>query len=400
MDFHFRDQKTDTNYNGFDNASQTASRSLINFLGNYLRIRSRQIRILSTYFVMFSGIIIVELKNLIVRNIYWGRTSLYKTSFHVIIIMITIFALYTGLGSRIISGQNNEISDIRVNSRTVIDVDLIAQQGSFIPLEEISSDSDSVYFEYTVQAGDNLSSIASKNEINADTLRWANNIPNGRDTLKVGQVIKVPRMNGVLYEIKKGDTVDKILAKVKGANKLTFLELNSEVIDSSGNPIPGSIAFIPDATLPRQSTGGVFIPQPINPVNVTPGAFTNPMQLCSYSFSRGYYYGHTGVDLGTNRGCWVVSAANGVVSHAGSCGDLGFCIVVVHANGFSTVYGHGNGVFAVKRGQAVAAGQRIMQSGCTGKCYGPHVHVSLAANGNDVLNCYRCRINPAGIIPY
>lgn len=415
MDFHFRSQNLrNTVYKPYKYATK-GDVSLIGFIIQYFSIRSRQLTIFTSLATRFSAVAVAEIKGLLVRNMYWGRTSFYKTAFHFLVVIITLFALSTGLGTKIISVQRDSLENISVSNRTLLESDLIAQQGALAPLEVLSGESDSVYIEYVVQPGDTLQKIADENKISTDTLRWANNIPAGRDNLIVGQVIKVPKMNGVLYTVRDGDTVDKILAKVqlknKDADKLTFLELNAKYIDKNGSPVNGSTVFIPEAVLSRPATpsrpsgggggGGTVVDPGPTPGPVAPGRFVNPMQLCAgYGISRGYSYGHTGVDLTIGPGCWIAAAGSGTVVRASWCFSLGYCVIIKHSGGYSTAYGHGNGVFAVRPGQSVLAGQRIMQSGCTGTCYGPHLHLSLAANGNDVYSCYRCRINPKGIIPY
>jgi murein DD-endopeptidase MepM/ murein hydrolase activator NlpD len=383
-------------------------------LAEYIRIRFRQVGVMLNLILQLLGNAIVDLKSLLVRNMYWGRTSFYKTFFHVLVIVITTLALYSGLDSRIASIQRDVIENVSVSEGYLVDSDVVSQQSSFFPLAQQEEESDSIYTNYTVVAGDSLAKISQEWNVREDTLRWANNIPAGRDTLTVGQSIKIPKVDGVLYTVKEGDTVDSVLAKVqlkdKEADKLTFLELNREAINSSGNLIPGSTVILYDATLPqprpsRPSSGGgsrptTVVNTPAQPSQAPPGRFVNPLQLCSYRYSRGYSYGHTGLDLGVNPGCWVVAASSGTVIQAGWCFSLGYCVAIRHANGYSTIYGHGNGVLGVSVGQQVVAGQRIMQSGCTGLCFGPHVHISIAANNQDVYSCYRCRINPRGIIPY
>ncbi len=385
------------------------------FLFKYLRLRLRQFIVIFQLLGNAISSFTVNSKGMLVRKMYWGRTSFYKTAFHITVIIITTLSLVGGLGQRIVTTQQKEIQYLSVSARTVVDSDMVTQQGSKFPLQELD-EYDSAYFDYVVQAGDSLEKIANDNGINADTLRWSNGIESGRDTLKVGQTIRIPVMNGVLYEVKSGDTVDKVLSKVKlqdqEADKLTFLELNAKFIDAKGNLIPGSVVFIPEATIeapkptpkPRSSSssssGSRVVDTGAATPQAPPGRFVNPMQLTSYKVSRGYSYNHTGVDWTTSVGSWVVAAGAGTVSHAGWCYSLGYCVVIKHANGYSTIAGHGNGVLAVRSGQGVVAGQKIMQSGCTGRCYGPHVHFSLAANGQDVFGCYRCRINPYGIVPY
>jgi murein DD-endopeptidase MepM/ murein hydrolase activator NlpD len=402
-----RARKTETN-----NYSDV---SFFGFIKEYALMRSRQLIISSGLFKNLIGESIVYLKSLLIRNMYWGRTSFYKSAFHILVVIITMFALYAGLGNRITNVRRESLANVSVSAGYVLDSDLIYQQGSLFSIDEYN-ETDSLYSNYTVREGDTLSSIAEENGIKENTIRWANDIPSGRDTLRVGQVIRIPRTNGVLYTAKDGDTVDKVISKVELENnttdKLTFLELNSRFIRDDESIIAGSEVLIPDATLkPPPAPDPQPRRTPSRPtqrvvsggggVNVPAGTFVNPMQNSSgYSYSRGYSYNHTGVDLASGIGNWVSAAGAGTVRRAGWCGSLGYCVQISHAGGYQTIYGHSNGVFAVTAGQSVAAGQRIMQVGCTGLCYGSHVHISLTANNQDVYGCYRCRINPAGIIPY
>ncbi len=384
------------------------------FIKEYFFLRASQLKVLLGLSLQVSTLGIINSKSFLVRKMYWGRTSFYKTSFHVIIIIITIIALITGLDDRIIATQKSTVENISVSDTRYVDSDIVYQQGSLFPMDELN-ETDSLYFDYTVKSGDTLEGIAKDNDINADTLRWANGIPSGRDTLAVGQVIKVPKVDGVLHKVKAGETVDSVLndpdLKVNENDKLTFMELNSDYILPGEKLVAGSRVLIYNARIevkpkvvPRPSTrsrGPTYVAPPRTGTNVPTGTFVNPMQASGgYGFSRGYSSGHTGVDLTVPPGRWIVAAGSGVVIQSGWCMGLGYCVAIQHANGYQTIYGHGNGVLAVSNGQAVAAGQKIMQSGCTGLCFGPHVHISITANNQSVYGCYRCRINPRGIIPY
>jgi len=356
-----------------------------------------------------------DIKNSLVRNMYWGRTSFYKKFFHVLILAITIIALYTGFGSRITVEQKNTLASVQLAQRVDNNSDIINQQGKPFSISEYGQQ-DSVFEFYTVVSGDSLAGISEKFGRTTQTLRWANNIPNDKDTITPGQILKIPDANGVLYTVKEGDTITSIFSKVKTGNPeadiLTFKELNRNAIDfESDKLIVGREVLLYEASIPIPTpTPRKNVPRPTTNNNNTGGGgggfslpagkFTNPMQQANYSFARGWKRGHTGVDLTASTGSWVVAAAGGTVTRSGWCASLGYCIVIVHSGGASTIYGHSNGVFAVRAGQSVSAGQRIMQVGCTGNCSGSHLHLSLAVNGNDVYGCYSCRINPAGIIPY
>lgn len=102
---------------------------------------------------------------------------------------------------------------------------------------------------------------------------------------------------------------------------------------------------------------------------------SGPITATMY-YSSGVYHGALdyGVPIGTN----VYAAAEAVVLAAGwRSGGLGNCVVLQHANGLRTYYGHGNGTFYVKTGDVVQKGQLIMQSGNTGNSSGPHLHFEV-----------------------
>ena len=52
-------------------------------------------------------------------------------------------------------------------------------------------------------------------------------------------------------------------------------------------------------------------------------------------------------------------------------------MVIQHANGIRTRYGHGNGVYYVSAGAEVKRGQPVMRSGNTGNSSGPHLHFEV-----------------------
>lgn len=93
-------------------------------------------------------------------------------------------------------------------------------------------------------------------------------------------------------------------------------------------------------------------------------------------YSSGTYHG--ALDYGVPVGTEVYAAAEGVVlSATWRSGGLGNCVILQHANGMRTYYGHGNGTFYVRPGDVVAKGQLIMLSGNTGNSSGPHLHFEV-----------------------
>ncbi|CAK7286788.1 M23 family metallopeptidase [Streptomyces sp. RM1] len=100
-------------------------------------------------------------------------------------------------------------------------------------------------------------------------------------------------------------------------------------------------------------------------------------------WSKGY---HTGVDFLVPTGTAVHAAAAGRVVTAGWGGSYGYQVVIRHADGHYTQYGHLSAI-AVRVGQHVTAGQRVGRSGATGNVTGPHLHFEVRTGpgfGTDV----------------
>ncbi len=102
----------------------------------------------------------------------------------------------------------------------------------------------------------------------------------------------------------------------------------------------------------------------------------------SSTFSTGRFHpilnrirAHQGVDLAAPMGTGIRASGDGVVDFMGKKGGYGNVIVLKHANGISTVYGHlskfANGL---RKGNKVEQGVLIGFVGMTGLATGPHLH--------------------------
>jgi murein DD-endopeptidase MepM/ murein hydrolase activator NlpD len=94
----------------------------------------------------------------------------------------------------------------------------------------------------------------------------------------------------------------------------------------------------------------------------------------------GYPHFHAGIDLGAPFGSAVYAADDGVVALVGSStSGYGNYVVIAHAGGLDTLYGHLSAAL-VKVGQAVAQGQPIGLEGSSGNSTGAHLHFELRIN--------------------
>jgi murein DD-endopeptidase MepM/ murein hydrolase activator NlpD len=92
---------------------------------------------------------------------------------------------------------------------------------------------------------------------------------------------------------------------------------------------------------------------------------------------------HEGIDIAVGYGTPIRAAAAGRVVYAGWMEGYGNLVAIDHGGGISTAYGHQSSI-AVGVGQVVSQGATIGYVGCTGHCFGPHLHFEVRVNGSPV----------------
>jgi murein DD-endopeptidase MepM/ murein hydrolase activator NlpD len=92
---------------------------------------------------------------------------------------------------------------------------------------------------------------------------------------------------------------------------------------------------------------------------------------------------HAGVDIAVPAGTPIRAAASGAVVLAAYTGGYGNYTCIDHGGGISTCYAHQSS-YAVSSGQSVDQGQVIGSVGCTGHCFGDHLHFEVRVNGSPV----------------
>src|SRR4051812_30258325 len=89
---------------------------------------------------------------------------------------------------------------------------------------------------------------------------------------------------------------------------------------------------------------------------------------------------HAGVDIAVPGGTPIAAAASGTVVLMGWVDGYGNYTCIDHGGGLSTCYGH-QSAFATSQGATVSQGQIIGYVGCTGHCFGDHLHFETRVNG-------------------
>jgi murein DD-endopeptidase MepM/ murein hydrolase activator NlpD len=99
---------------------------------------------------------------------------------------------------------------------------------------------------------------------------------------------------------------------------------------------------------------------------------------------------HEGIDIAAPNGSPVFAVRDGSVRTSARDPSLGDYIVLSHANGYNTVYGHLSAVL-VKEGALVSQGTIIGRVGSSGLSTGPHLHFEVRKEGRS--------LNPGTFLP-
>ncbi|MFR9804302.1 peptidoglycan DD-metalloendopeptidase family protein [Pseudonocardia sp. RS010] len=94
---------------------------------------------------------------------------------------------------------------------------------------------------------------------------------------------------------------------------------------------------------------------------------------------------HYGIDLAAPIGTPIFAFTDGVVEESGPASGFGMWVVLRHADGTRSVYGHINRSL-VSVGQRVSAGEEIAEVGNRGQSTGPHLHFEIWDAAKNKLN--------------
>jgi murein DD-endopeptidase MepM/ murein hydrolase activator NlpD len=162
---------------------------------------------------------------------------------------------------------------------------------------------------------------------------------------------------GVYHKVNKGETLWRI-AKTYKLSPDEIIQANS--IPNAASIEENQLLFIPGA----DTVHNVILP-------LTPGEkdgdYFWPLKgrVVSYFDDRKGAYKNPGIDIKGNEGDIVRASREGHVVFADHLSGYGYTIILDHADGFFTVYGH-NDRLLVKLGDYVFRGEKIAQLGGSG----------------------------------
>lgn len=261
---------------------------------------------------------------------------------------------------------------------------------------------------YTVDKGDSVFSVAVNYELKPETVLWANYdlLNDNPNMLSIGQQLTIPPADGVYYQWKEGDTLQKIADQYYVDVQDILLYPGNRLSLTDTNPVidPGKFMMVPGGwrenqqwlvpTVWRANAGAnKAIPGACDVPEggaIGSGYFVWPAANHSIS-GNDYWSGHLGLDIAAAAGAPIYASDNGVVVYAAPIGGgYGNMIMIDHQNGFHTLYAHLSSI-NVNCGASVYQGQLIGLSGSTGNSTGPHLHFEIRQFG--------AFINPWYVLP-
>jgi murein DD-endopeptidase MepM/ murein hydrolase activator NlpD len=268
------------------------------------------------------------------------------------------------------------------------------------------------YQTYVVADGDTVTSIAARFGISPQYVVANNADLVDSDFLVLGQTIIIPAGDGILHDVRYGETLSDIAARydvdveaivnfaangISSADDITEAQL---VFVPGGVPVvvaaPPEAEPIPDDAAPVEaptpvpsdgSSGGEVVSAPASNAGL--------IWPFSGSISSSYGPSHPlGIDIDgfNNPSGAVVAATSGTVVFAGgnACCSYGLYVVIMSPEGIETLYAHLASI-SVSQGQTVSQGEAIGVVGSTGYSTGVHLHFEVIDNG--------VRVNPLSYLP-
>lgn len=287
---------------------------------------------------------------------------------------------------------------------------------------------------YRVRKGDTLEKIARKLDTDIDSLKGDNHLKSS--ALRPGQVLRGPGISAKGYVAGAGDTLALVgqrfgvsverLRSENGLSRRTLLKPGQKLRLPSGyrdhGPLrasePSEVVERPTRSYPRPAEPSrdeaittqrgselPSHPQPYQPSGspqriyvppaVVPGTTPAPSDAQVSQLGKGRFnwpirgeliseFGpkdggqrNDGINIRADSGASVRSAADGDVVYAGDqVPGFGNLVLIKHADGWVTAYGHLNHV-DVKMQQKVMQGQQIGQAGVSGGVSEPQLHFEV-----------------------
>ena len=303
------------------------------------------------------------------------------------------YVLQTAVPPRLDAPQIADVSPLPVDAPPELSLEQAMAPDPTPPPSELPQyEITDQYVVYVVQTGDTISAIAESFGVSPEYVLWNNaELSDDPDHLAIGQEISVPIVDGLIYEVRLGDTLSEIgaLYDVEVPDIVAF-EPNQ--LSSPDDIIDGLVLLLPDAVPPPTLGANLSLARVGGSAGFSGYAWPVVGPISSYFGEyRGAGNTHKGLDVVGPYGAPVGAAAAGQVTLVSwQSWGYGNHVVIRHADGSQTLYSHFSDMY-VQQGQWVDQGDAIGGLGCTGYCTGTHLHFEIIIGG--------VQVNPLDYLP-
>lgn len=246
-----------------------------------------------------------------------------------------------------------------------------------------------VSFSYAIEPGDTASSIAKRFGLEEATVLFNNFDVYDPNLLNVGQTLTLPAVDGLVYTVQPGDSLDFLVENFQASLEAT-LAYPANGISSPDQILAGQQLLLVHGSASVASGGAVT-----TGVGSSEGAAV--WSVPDFLWPLGYdkisdFFGtpranavgyHTGVDFVAPIGTIVGSTAAGQVTVATWDPSYGNWIEIDHGGGYRSRYAHLDAIW-VREGEWVQANAFIGTVGNTGNSSGAHLHFEIIIDGQAV----------------
>lgn len=321
-------------------------------------------------------------------------------------------SVFDGILAEHETGEENAVvgfvEDIQYIQGLYPDNDEIVWDASRLSKKLDSKKSEARY--YTVQTGDTVSQIAHKFDMTSAQIFELN--PELKERIFVGQqVLLSGEVNFVRVQVTKTEVkTAEIPYKSVKVNTDSLYVGDKRTVTKGVNgleEVTELVTYIDGVRVSSKEVSRVTVREAVDekiqigtkknsgssgPITSYGGRFVWPTigarSISSYYGPRTLNGWHGGIDIvrpGGSTGCPVVAADSGTVTLARWNGAYGYCVIIKHSGGLTTLYAHMQpGSICVSAGQRVSRGQQVGRIGGSGNVTGPHLHFEVRVNGTKV----------------
>ncbi|NIZ46585.1 M23 family metallopeptidase [Entomospira nematocerorum] len=281
---------------------------------------------------------------------------------HIFLIMLVSFTAYTQETIQFLSKEDPNFA------RAIQEIDTnyqrIAQKKEILPLN---------FYFYRVKDGESIYTIAARFNLNYDSIASVNQIASPQ-LLESNQIIIIPNLPALyLREDSEEALFQSALNRLQESPYFNAVYTEQITEHDIYMRVYSNQKFSPQERLTFMS--GFFL-WPITGVRIITSDYGKRLDPIAHQS----YHHHNGIDLRLASGSPVYASRTGTVTYTGYNNVLGYHVILQHAQGFETIYGHLT-KYLVHIGQMVHAGEHIAISGNSGLSTGPHLHFEIRKNG-------------------